>query len=95
MAEAAALERSLNLSRNLDYVFDQFCKQLANIKQSSPQLAGEALAEYYNKKEKLKKEIEQLQKKIKRCKQFNKRVQLNMEKKAKEQELQELDHNDL
>ena len=92
MAKDHSAEYKLDLKRNLDYVFSDFCQQLGKIERKPAQeLSGQALAEYQNKKAKLEREIEQLKKKIKKCKQFNIRVELNMEKKAKEEELGQLE----
>ncbi len=79
---------SINLKKDIDTVFFDFCQQLsqkanANIKNITD------LSEFNSKIYTLSKEIEQLKKKIQSCPQFNKKVEMNLKLKDLEEKLNE------
>lgn len=68
---------SLNLKRNLDAVYHDFCNQLSG----APKMANKSLrdlVEYKQQLYTLEKEIEKLKASIANCKQFNRKVELNL-----------------
>lgn len=79
----------LDLRKNLDSVYHAFCLQLAG----KPESQGKELTDlvqYEAQKTSLEKEIERLKSAIKNCKQFNLKVELNLEIKSKQDELKKL-----
>jgi hypothetical protein len=71
---------SIVLKKNLESVFENFCFQISNPKQV---IAGlNQLADYDKKFKSLQKEKERLTNAINTSKQFNKKVELNLELKA-------------
>jgi len=65
----------LNLKQNLDFVFEDICFQISGDGQKDKSIAG--LISHEQQKQQLEKRIEKLTSEIKRCKQFNKKVELN------------------
>lgn len=77
---------SLNLKKDIDAVFFDFCKQLSQ--ESNIDIKNISDLTAYNAKiSSLTNEIEQLKKKIISCPQFNKKVELNLNLKQLEEEL--------
>jgi len=82
----------LNLRESLDAVFFDLCKQLSAFASKEVDSMAE-LIEKSSKLFQLRKEINKLRSAISSCKQFNKKVELNLELKRLEQEANELlDH---
>lgn len=79
----------LNLRESLDAVFFDFCKQLSPFASKGVDSMNE-LIEKSSKVFQLEKEIKRLRSAISSCKQFNKKVELNLELKRLEQELKHL-----
>jgi hypothetical protein len=67
---------SLNLKKDIDFVYSDFCNQITGNKEDKPKPLEE-LIEEENKLKKLRNKILKLEKAIKREKQFNKKVELN------------------
>lgn len=79
----------LNLKKDIDSVFFDFCQQLS--KKSNKSIKNIAdLSAYNSKCSSLTKEIEQIKKKISTCPQFNKKVELNLSLKKLEDELSKI-----
>ncbi|GGB83132.1 DUF4391 domain-containing protein [Dyadobacter sediminis] len=79
----------LHLRRNLDFVYFDFCRQLSG---KSEKITGLAeLTIYEQKIKKLSSSISKLESEVAKCKQFNKRVELNIELQKKKAEYKELD----
>jgi len=68
----------LNLQQSLDFVFSDLCYQLVG-KQSGTQPDIIALIAFEQRKKQLTDQIQKLESGIKTCKQFNKKVELNLE----------------
>lgn len=66
----------LELKNNLDWVFKNFCDQLKSFDTDSKSI--KELVQKQIKNDSLLKEIKKLKSEIARCKQFNKKVELNM-----------------
>lgn len=77
---------SINLKKDIDTVFFDFCQQLSHKTNSSIKNIADLTA-YNARYSSLTKEIEQLKKKILACPQFNKKVELNLSLKKLEEEL--------
>lgn len=77
---------SLNLKKDIDTVFFDFCQQLSLKSNSSIKNIADLTA-YNARFSSLTKEIEQLKKKISTCPQFNKKVELNLSLKKLEDDL--------
>lgn len=78
-----------NLKGSLDAVFKDLCVQLTG----KPDLKGksmESILENQEETDRLKKEISKLKSSISRCKQFNRKVELNLELKEAEQKLKRI-----
>jgi len=73
------------LKNNLDWVFKTFCDQLKSINTDTKSI-GE-LVEKQKNNDAILKEIERLKAQIARCKQFNKKVELNLKLKEFEEKL--------
>ncbi|MEO2061875.1 MAG: DUF4391 domain-containing protein [Christiangramia sp.] len=80
---------SINLNRSLDHVYKEFCLQLSEEK-NAPNSSLEDIVEHQEKLNSLRNSIEQLDKKIRRSKQFNEKVELNQELNKKKRELENL-----
>jgi len=82
----------LNLKKSLDAVYKDFCLQVSGKleMQSKP---FNVIIENEQSIHRLEKEIDRLKSKIKKCKQFNQKVELNMELQGKERELEKLIQN--
>ena len=80
---------NFNLKKNLDEVFFDFCNQLFP---PSKQILKtvEELVEYDKNVSSISREIDRLNTAIKNCKQYNKKVELNIELKRAEQKLKEI-----
>lgn len=78
----------LRLKRSLDHTFFDFCRQLSGKSQNIGSLAE--LSSYEQSIKKLKTAITKLEGEISRCKQFNKRVELNIQLHNKLYEYQNL-----
>jgi len=74
------------LKKDIDTVFFEFCQQLSTKSNKSIKNISD-LSAYNSKIHLLEKEIEQLKENIASCKQFNKRVELNLKLKGLEEEL--------
>jgi hypothetical protein len=68
----------LNLQQNLDFVFSDICFQISG-KQSAAQTDIKTLIAFEQRKKQLTDQIQKLESAIKTCKQFNKKVELNLE----------------
>lgn len=75
--QKAEEQLNLSLSRNLDYVFNDFCFQLSG-KTSMLNLDIELLIAQEQEIKELQLEISKTVSAIKNCKQFNKKVELNL-----------------
>lgn len=75
----------LNLKKDIDTVFFDFCQQLSQKSNSSIKNIADLTA-YNARFSSLTKEIELLKKKISTCPQFNKKVELNLSLKKLEEE---------
>ncbi len=78
----------LHLKKTLDHAFFDFCRQLSGKSQKIANLAE--LSTYEQSIKKLKTAITKLEGEIFRCKQFNKRVELNIQLQKKLSEYQNL-----
>ena len=79
----------LNLKKNLDAVYHDFCTQLSNQqKMSSKSLLD--LVQFKQRQDLYEQEIERLKKNIKNCKQYKSKVVLNLELNKKMRELKKL-----
>lgn len=67
---------SIELQNNLDWIYKNFCSQFVNNTSSSNNLRE--IIENEKKLDTIKKEIEKIKSEISRCKQFNKKVELNI-----------------
>jgi len=75
----------LELKSNLDWIYKNFCSQfVANANES---INLKELVENEKKLEGIKKDIEKVKSEISRCKQFNKKVELNLSLKKLENEM--------
>lgn len=80
---------SINLKKDIDTVFFDFCQQLSQ--KTNPNIKNITdLSEFNSKIYTLSKEIEQLKKKIQSCPQFNKKVEMNLKLKDLEERLKHL-----
>src|SRR5690606_19306101 len=70
----------IELKNNLDWIFKNFCDQLKTVDTSSKSISE--LVEKQKNNDAILKEIEKLKSEIARCKQFNKKVELNLKLKA-------------
>lgn len=77
------------LKKNLDTTYFRFCKQLTELKHNETATLKNVV-EYEKKRKSLKRDIKLLQSRIKNCKQFNKRVELNLELIQKKTDLKNL-----
>lgn len=68
----------LNLKISIDYIFSDICSQITG-KQNSSNVDIDLLIEQEQQIKQLRFKIERLQKSIKTCKQFNRKVELNLE----------------
>ena len=66
----------IELKNNLDWVFQNFCEQLKSTKSNFSSI--KELIEKEKRMDSMAKEIEQIKSEIKRCNQFNKKVELNI-----------------
>lgn len=80
----------LTLSNTLDDVLKSFCLELMSVKHSAHDFSTEQLINFINEKSALEKEISALDNKIKSCKQFNLKVELNTQKNQKAKRLERL-----
>ncbi len=81
---------TLNLKQDIDFVYTDFCKQLSDVAESKVK----SLDELIRQKEKivtLEKEIKKLKTKVKNCKQFNIKVELNLKLQGKLKELRDIE----
>jgi hypothetical protein len=78
-----------NLKRNLDEVFFDFCNQLVSPSKQILKTVDDVV-EYDKNLSSISREIHRLNTAIKNCKQFNKKVELNMELKRAQQKLSEI-----
>lgn len=78
----------INLKNNLDWVYKDFCEQFKNYSVKADSL--EELVSYNKEKDFLKKEIMKIEAAILGCKQFNKKVELNLKLKELEERLSNL-----
>lgn len=79
----------LNLKTSLDFVWADFCKQLSG--KLSERMAIDTLVSYEQKVSALKKAIDRLETLLKQSKQFNHKVEINMELQSKRLELEKLE----
>lgn len=75
----------IELKNNLDWVFKSFCDQLKSVNTATKTISE--LVEKQKKNDAILKEIEKLKAQIARCKQFNKKVELNMRLRKLESQL--------
>jgi len=78
----------INLFNDLDSIYLDFCNQLLPI--SNPIKSFDKLTETGEQLNKLKRDIQNLESKIKSCRQFNKKVELNSQLKVLKQELKSI-----
>lgn len=71
------VHHKLTLKNSLDDVLKSFCLELLGIKPLNRSLSNQQLIDFVNEKSALEKEISTLENKIKSCKQFNQKVELN------------------
>jgi hypothetical protein len=76
----------INLKQSLDYVFNDLCFQLSGKIHTTDMNISDLILQEQKIKQ-LKHRITQLQSEIKRCRQFNKKVELNIELQACQYEL--------
>lgn len=74
----------IELKNNLDWVFKNFCDQLRSIDTETKSI--NELVEKQKSNDAILKEIEKLKSEIARCKQFNKKVELNIKLKKLEED---------
>lgn len=67
----------LNLQKNLDFIFKDICEQLSNIAPDTKPPTIQSLIDTTKEWAAIEREIAALQSKIKKCKQFNEKVELN------------------
>lgn len=77
---------SINLRKSLDEVFFDFCNQLVSPGKQILKTVNEVV-EYDKNTKTISKEIDRLNTAIMNCKQFNKKVELNLELKTAQQKL--------
>ena len=80
---------TLELKRDLDFIFYDFCQQLS-LKSNSKNKTINDLVQYNVQISELTKEIEQTRRNTSSCKQFNKKVELNLKLKQLEEILEKL-----
>ncbi|MCB1603877.1 MAG: DUF4391 domain-containing protein [Xanthomonadales bacterium] len=80
----------LILNNSLDDILKRFCLSLIGIDNLDKNISNEDLIKYVREKDSLEKEISTLENKIKTCKQFNQKVELNSIKIKKIQVLDNL-----
>jgi hypothetical protein len=73
----------ISLKNNIDWVFKNFCEQLKDNQVKTKTLTE--LVSTHKEKENLDKKITRLQSEIYKCRQFNKKVELNIKLKALEE----------
>lgn len=76
---------TITLQNNLDWVFKDFCDQFKSVGAITGSL--EELVKEQKQNDKIQKEIRKLKSQIAKCKQFNKKVELNMRLKELEGKL--------
>lgn len=86
--DVAECSLSIILKKNLDTVFEIFCSQISRPNKTTTGL--NELADFDRKRKTLQRERERLMNAINSCKQFNKKVELNVELKAVEKRLNDL-----
>lgn len=69
-------EYKIELKNNLDWIFKNFCDQLKSIDADTKSISD--LVQKQKNNDAILKEIEKLKSEIARCKQFNKKVELNL-----------------
>jgi hypothetical protein len=77
----------LNLKESLDYVFADFCRQLAGKNSDRSRISVPLLIEREKKIQELQTSIRKLEAAIARAKQFNRKVELNIELQRRREEL--------
>lgn len=80
----------LNLEKDLDFVHKYFCLQLENRLDFEEQ-SKENIIEFFAKKSRLEKEVQALENKVKKARQFNRKVELNRELIEARKELESLE----
>lgn len=70
----------IELKNNLDWIFKNFCDQLTSVDTETKSISD--LVDKQKNNDAILKEIEKLKSEIARCKQFNKKVELNLKLKA-------------
>lgn len=83
----------LSLKKNLDVVYQDFCTQLSG-KVNLQNKPLQELVEYEKHIAALQKEIAKLKTSVANCKQFNRKVELNIKLNAREMELLKLENNE-
>ena len=81
----------LNLKKNIDAVFHDFCVQLSGKPTLETKSLGDFIA-YIKTVKALESEIDKLKSSITNCKQFNKKVELNLKLKEVEKKLEEVNN---
>src|SRR5690606_4165886 len=80
----------LNLKESLDYVFADFCRQLAGKNSDHSRISVPSLIEREKKTQELQTSIGKLEAAVARAKQFNRKVELNMELQRRREALDQL-----
>jgi len=68
---------SIELKSNLDWIYKSFCSQFISSEKKSKNL--QEIIENEKRLDSIKKEIDKIKSEISRCKQFNKKVELNLQ----------------
>lgn len=79
----------LNLKTSLDFVWADFCKQLSG--RLSEKMSMDTLVSYEQRVSVLKMSIERLETSLKQSRQFNNKVEINLELQSKRLELEKLE----
>lgn len=85
-----AFKYKLNLKNNLDWVFKDFCEQLSSTKTTNSSDLS-SLVSHKKELDILRKEINRLESKIARCKQYNKKVELNIRLNNLKEQMEQID----
>lgn len=83
----------LKLRENLDFVFFDFCKQLSDFANDQELKSLTALVDKSRMLDQLQKEVKKLKSALSSCKQYNKKVELNLELKRVETKIGKLNRS--
>ncbi len=91
LAAAKAASYSIELKKDLDSVFQDFCRKLSG--RPTDNLAFKAFIDRVRRLKELNAQILLLRTEIKNCKQFNKKVELNVQLQSLLRELEEMEQS--